>query len=97
MTLMQSDSTALDAATVRAHLIHNRVPDDVLASALGIGLRAMYYYAEKGLPYIRIGGRRYFDIDEARDWLTRRKDSRPAAPEPMPPPRPVGRPRKLPR
>jgi hypothetical protein len=83
----------LSAEDVRAHLMHNRVPDDVLASALGVGLRSVYYYAAHGLPYLRIGGRRYFDISEARDWLIRRTERAKTAT--LPTPRSVGRPRKL--
>jgi hypothetical protein len=88
------ESAAIDATTVRAQLLAGRVPDDVMAAALGIGMRALYYWCEKGLPYIRICGRRYFDVAEAKTWMATRPDLRHTAAAAAPPPRPVGRPRR---
>ena len=79
---------------LKESLLDNRVSDDVLALALGVGLRQLYNYTKRGLPYVRIGNRRYFDIDECRAWLvadaTRKVDEQALAP------RPVGHPRKYP-
>ncbi len=88
----QTDNEA--ACAVRERLLHDRVPDEVLASALGIGLRQLYYYAAQGLPYIRIAGRRYFHIAEATDWMCNHKGRIKPEPAPLPAPRSVGRPRR---
>jgi hypothetical protein len=80
---------------VRRKLLANKVRLDVLAESLGLQSRTVYNYCEAGLPFIKVDGLRWFDVDVAFEWLTRRKDSLPAAPEPLPPPRPVGRPRRL--
>lgn len=80
---------------VRRKLLANKVRLDVLAELLGLQSRTVYNYCEAGLPFIKVDGLRWFDVDVAFEWLTRRKDSLPAPPEPLPPPRPVGRPRRL--
>jgi hypothetical protein len=93
----EPDAITLDAQQVRAKLLDGRVDDKTLAAALGIGLRMLYEHADRGLPFIRLGRRRYFRISEAEAWLSQQRQRRSvtqAEPQPRPAPRPVGRPRK---
>jgi hypothetical protein len=89
---MQNEMLA-DPAKVREAIMEDHVADDVLAAALGVGLRSIYQYAAEGMPYIRVGGRRYFKLTDARDWITNNSQTK-HKPRVRPPPRPVGRPRK---
>ena len=86
---------AIDAAKLRARILGNRVPLQVLAAAIGVCTRTIYGYCEAGLPYLPLAGERWFDVDETLNWLTRRTKRRPKENQQLPLPRGPGRPRKI--
>jgi hypothetical protein len=73
--------------SVRERLLKGLCTRDELEQALDVCWRTLYLYTEQGMPYLRVGGKRYFEIDRVRDWMLSREIDRS--------PRPVGRPRKV--
>jgi hypothetical protein len=55
--------------TLRATLCANLFSDAELAAALGVSLRTVYRFAERGLPIVKIGPRRWVDPTAASAWL----------------------------
>ncbi len=90
---------AITAADLRARLTEGKVPLKVLAEAIGVCTRSIYSYCNLGLPFLQLGGTRWFDIEQAVAWLTaqqgRPKTASKPIPQPLPGPRGRGRPRKL--
>lgn len=74
-----------------ADLLAGFVPGDQLAGALGKSERTIDRLVNQpdGLPYVKVGRTRLFNIDSVRDWLIARETQR----NPKDAPR-RGRPRK---
>jgi excisionase family DNA binding protein len=83
--------TAVDEAELaemRAQLLNGMADDSTLSTMLGVGSQAINRYINnEGLPYIKLGRRRLFDIAAVNVWLRNR-------PLQNAPPRGRGRPRK---
>jgi hypothetical protein len=58
-----------EARAVRERLVGNRVHCHLLAEALGVQIRSIYAYMERGMPYSKIAGKRWVCLDEAKAWL----------------------------
>jgi len=53
----------------RAQLLGDRLTLEELGAALGLGTSAVYGLLRGGLPFTRIGRRRYVGLAEAKSWL----------------------------
>jgi hypothetical protein len=73
---------------IRAELFNGLVPLPKLAEAMERTERVIYMLCLEGMPYVVIGGRRYFEPARVREFFANR--SRKAEPSPRKP----GRPRK---
>ena len=77
----------LNKPSVRDQLLEGFCSRDELAEALGVQWRSIYTYLKQGLPSVRIGATRYYNIGKVRAWLEEQDDAAKRVP------RPVGRPR----
>jgi hypothetical protein len=75
----------LDA--VRQQLFNGLADDSAMETMLGVGDQALDRYVHQGMPYIKLGRKRLFDIAAVNIWLRSR-------PQKNTPPRGRGRPRK---
>jgi hypothetical protein len=84
--------TAVDDAELQAlrqQLLNGLADDSALVTMLGVGPQAINrYIANEGLPFIKLGRRRLYDIAAVNVWLRSR-------PQRNAPARGRGRPRKL--
>lgn len=53
----------------RAVLFDGLCTQEQLAAAFGYKRRTVYVLMEQGLPYIKVGQRRYFDLEAVREWI----------------------------
>jgi hypothetical protein len=82
--------TAVDdaeLAALRQQLLNGLADDSALETMLGVGKQAVDRYVNEGMPYIKLGRRRLFDIPAVNVWLRSR-------PQHNAPPRGRGRPRR---
>ena len=50
-------------------ILEGRLRTEALAADLGVGVRTIDRYASQGLPFIVVGGARWFSIAETRRWF----------------------------
>jgi hypothetical protein len=83
--------TAVDdaeLAALRQQLLNGLADDSALETMLGVGKQAIDRYIGDGLPFIKLGRKRLFDISAVNVWLRSR-------PHQNAPARGRGRPRKV--
>jgi len=61
------DITKLDILKTKANLISAKE----LCEQLNICESTLWYYRQQGMPYIKIGGRVYFDMEEVAEFLVK--------------------------
>ena len=54
-------------------ILKGRLRTEELAADLGVGVRTIDRYAAQGLPFIVVGGARWFGIEETRVWFEANK------------------------
>jgi hypothetical protein len=84
--------TAVDAAeleALRAQLLNGLADDSAMEELLDVGKQALDRYVAAGMPIIKLGRKRLFDIAACNVWLRSR-------PQQNAPARGRGRPRKTP-
>jgi len=79
-----------ELAALRQQLLNGLADDSALETMLQVGPGAINRYVAQGLPYIKLGRKRLFDIAAVNVWLRSR-------PQQNAPARGRGRPRKHPR
>ncbi|MBP7460110.1 MAG: helix-turn-helix domain-containing protein [Candidatus Delongbacteria bacterium] len=52
--------------------IKNMVDAKTLCEKLNIAQSTLWYYRKTGLPYYKIGGRVYFNLDETAEYLIKK-------------------------
>jgi hypothetical protein len=57
----------------KSELLDGWINREHLAADLGVCMRTIYRYEQDGLPYMRIGHRRYYNKAKALDWLINRE------------------------
>jgi hypothetical protein len=75
---------------MRQQLLNGLADDSALETMLEVGPQAVNRYVNQGMPFIKIGRKRLFDIAAVNVWLRSR-------PQQNSPARGRGRPRKHPR
>ena len=75
----------MEPTSVRQRLLEGMTTDEGLAEALGCSVRTVY---RLDLPYVKVGARRFYNVDACRvELISRQSGTRKAA-------RSKGRPRK---
>lgn len=65
-------------AAGRAKLFENLYTHEQISTIFQFSDRAMYDYTARGMPFIKVGARRYFDIEAVRAWLLSHQTDRSA-------------------
>jgi len=73
---MQTDTAPTTIPTVRDFLFSGTCDFSELQAALGYSPRKLDYLIAAGLPVIRIGRDRRFDLEKTRAWLLKHESRR---------------------
>jgi excisionase family DNA binding protein len=85
---MHPQPATKDTEAVRERLLGGTTDIDTIAKALGCSVRKIERLIGAGMPMIKIGATRRFNLDNCREWLLSQERGRPE------PPRRPGRPRR---